>query len=712
MSTNLFLNWAILAISLFNAVLLLWLGLTVWLTADQRNWGITMACASLLLGALFFMSHSVIIALGLPSLSWRSMVFWWGVATFPLIVMPFAWYVVILWYTGFWQQPPLPVRQRQLYGFGITLLLLLAGLVSMGVGMAALTMPLTQTQTLRTMLRWSVAGIPLMAVGYSIFVLLCMGLSMDALRQPTSSKRVMGDVARQRARPYLVSASLVLMMVSLLVTAVLLWAVEDTRRRTFFDIYLSNRDRLARLDLIISLLIALVVVLVGQAVVSYEVFTGKSLPRRGLLRHWHRAILLAAGLGIVVGGMVGIQLRPVYAILVTVMTVGGFYAVVSWRSYAERQLYMDQLRPFISGHHMLDQLLHQTTPPQTDMFTPFQALCIDLLDTQTAFLIPLGPMAPLVGRPLTYPPQTDAPPVSQLNKTLNDPALATDTAVLPIDPTHYQNAIWAVPLWNDRGLSGVLLLGEKTDGGLYTQEEIELARLIGERLIDTQASTEMARRLMMLQRERMAQSQIIDQQTRRVLHDDILPNLQASLIALSPAQPGATNTQEAITLVTEAHKQISDLLHNMPTITIPDVAHVGLVKTLIRSVENEFAHAFDEIIWQIRPSVTSKIHEIPTLTAEVLFYAAREAIRNAAKHGRPYSQERPFILTIQAQWENTLCLTIRDNGIGFTQSEPARESISGHGLALHSTMMAVIGGTLMMESIPGEGTTVILKLAA
>src|SRR5690242_21432905 len=50
------------------------------------------------------------------------------------------------------------------------------------------------------------------------------------------------------------------------------------------------------------------------------------------------------------------------------------------------------------------------------------------------------------------------------------------------------------------GLIGVMLLGEKGDGGLYAQEEIEISRATGERLIDTQASAQMAQRLMLLQR--------------------------------------------------------------------------------------------------------------------------------------------------------------------------------------------------------------------
>ena len=73
---------------------------------------------------------------------------------------------------------------------------------------------------------------------------------------------------------------------------------------------------------------------------------------------------------------------------------------------------------------------------------------------------------------------------------------------LPLDPARFGGAQsapasrrgpgWAVPLWSERGLIGIMLLGEKNDRGLYTQEEIEIARASGERLIDTQASAEIS----------------------------------------------------------------------------------------------------------------------------------------------------------------------------------------------------------------------------
>lgn len=68
---------------------------------------------------------------------------------------------------------------------------------------------------------------------------------------------------------------------------------------------------------------------------------------------------------------------------------------------------------------------------------------------------------------------------------------------------------------------------------------MEIARASCERLLDTRASAEMARRLLALQR-RLVESQVVDRRTRRVLHDDVLPQVQAALLALRPAVALAT----------------------------------------------------------------------------------------------------------------------------------------------------------------------------
>lgn len=110
---------------------------------------------------------------------------------------------------------------------------------------------------MRTFIRWSIAGIPLLAVGYSLYVVLCIGLSLDALRRPGPPRRMMGDLARRRAHPWLVVASLAMLVVSLLVMGVVMWVVQDARQRTFYDIFLASTRTFAWFDVVIAALLSL-----------------------------------------------------------------------------------------------------------------------------------------------------------------------------------------------------------------------------------------------------------------------------------------------------------------------------------------------------------------------------------------------------------------------------------------------------------------------
>lgn len=700
-----------MAISLFNAILLLWLGLTVLLNADRQALGIWLAAAGLLMGGVFFVSHLVILYVGPATLS-LIMVIWWGVGLIPAILMPYNWYAISLWYSGFWQEPFPLLRRRHGVGFlGITLVMLV-GLLLMLVGILLLGQrfrsPDEFFDQLRFFIRWSFFGIPLLSLAYSGYVVLCIAMAWDALRHPGPSHRAMGTLARQRARPWFAAASLILLLVSLMVAGVMNWLVQQSRYAPLMDIYWEHRAVIAWWDLLVSALIAIANMLTGQAIIAYELFTGKILPRRGLQRHWRRAVILAAGYGFVIGGSLAVNLRPLYSLLLTAMLMTLFYALFSWRSYAEREYFIASLRPFISGQPLYPQLLTETETAvlEMDIHTPFHALCHDLLDAQMAYLVSVGPLAPLVGPPLIYPPTAslEMPSLTNLTAQFSTPKITW----LAVDPARYAGAIWAVPLWSERGLVGLLLLGEKVSGGLYTQEEMEVARASGERLIDMKASAEMAHRLMGLQRQRLAESQVVDRRTRRVLHDEVLPQLHTALLALSRVPTGEA-VQEASEMLAAAHRQIADLLREMPTGAAPEVARLGFIRALQRVVEQEFNDAFDTVQWDVSAESEHALHQLSPLSAEVCFYAAREAIRNAARHARPTENGQPLHLHITARQTPALHLIIEDDGVGVDAAAAANGG-SGQGLALHSTMMAVIGGSLALESVPHSYTRVTLTL--
>lgn len=704
MTGNFWMDWGIQTISITNMILLLWLGLTVLLNAQRRTWGTWLAGGSLVLGGFFFAGHTAIVAFndGLK----QGLQLWWQIGWIPVMALPMTWYLVMLWYAGFWESRNTPLYRRQRLWFLTTIL---TAIVLVGLILFAQPIPSYEEFIIIDLgITSNLINLPLSAIIYPFFIILSISLSLDALRKPGPTARVMGDLARERARPWLVSTSIVLLIVSVLVAWAIYWIINEATG----PLPLPNQYLILGLfDLGITSLICFSVLLLGQAVVAYEIFTGKALPRRGLLRHWRRAILLAFGFGGVASLSINLAWEPIYTTILSAGLVTGFYALLSWRSYTERERYIEHLRPFVASQGLFDQLLTPSTKtaPEVDIQSPFDALCGEVLETSIAYLISHGPLAPLVGPSLTYPSDGVEHNLPSINELLSQ-FTQMETRAIQVNPVDYGGAAWAIPLWSERGLIGVMLLGDKRDGGLYTQEEIEIAQTSGARLIDTKASAEIAQRLMVLQRQRMAESQIIDQRARRVLHDDVLQQLHTAMLKLiqekSRANGGAS---EAIELLANIHSQVSDLLRDMPTTSLPEIAKLGLVGALRKLVDEELGQAFESVKWKIDYEAERHTQLISPLTAEVLFYATREAIRNAARHGRIEEIPRPLHLIVSIIWQDGLQILVEDDGVGVSAERSVSLS-SGQGLALHSTMMAVVGGELAVDSEPGEFTRVRLSL--
>ena len=692
-------NWVRILLSFFNTIVLLWLGLTVLLNADERHIGIMLASGGFLAGSGFFVSHTALIVNGVNFVS-RSTAWWFFIGMIPAIVLPIGWYMTVLWYSGFWTASGAALRQRHQLLFRMILLAMSAGLftlIAKAYRTIALFAPLERLTNLMLF------DIPLDAWGYMTYVVFCIGVSLDAISRPAPSERLMGEQARLRARPWLIGASGVFLITSFAVAAVIMWTIRNTRVGIYYVLDANALSVIGRFDLIITFLVAVAVLMVGQAITSYELFTGKALPRQGLKIYWRRTVIFAVGVSAVISTILVLELSAIYSVLLTIILLTVFFALLSWRSYIERDRTIDSLRPFVSSQNLYASLFDQSAETNLPIQHPFHALCADVLNCDIAFLVATGSFAPLVSTVVYTSPQINPqkhPHNLPTNQLITSSLKPTDLYI-PIDATQFTGAQYAIPLWSERGLIGLLLLGAKQDNGLYTQEEFEIARTAGERLIDTEASTAIASRLMQLQRERMTQNLVIDQHSRRVLHDEVLPLIQTAMIALS----GGSTTDEAIELMGDAHKQVSTLLREMPMVATPDVARLGVIGALRRVIEIEFTKAFDEVVWEVGEGVEDHLKSLASISAETLFYAARETIRNAAKYAR--HPERPLMLTIQTRTtQHDQQLIIMDNGIGHSPSA----SPSGHGIALHSTMMAVVGGSLAIDSSPNQFTCVTLSL--
>jgi len=735
MTGILYLDWPIIAVSLFNAILSLWLALTVLLNAERRNRGVYLAGAGLLASAAFFISHTAIVG-WLFDPAGLGLDFWWHVGWLPIIVAPFGWYVLMLWYSGYWESAPLstrgeglgvrlnPLRRRHTVWLAVTvaMLIVLFGLALFTIPSFAQAMyfDFTAIPTLR--------GVPILLLLYPAFIVVCIALALDALIRPGPSHRVLGDLARARSRRWLVAASVDLLAVSLLVTAAILWGISAIIRGRPIILTPDFIVSVAWFDLAAATLIGITITLLGQSVVAYEVFTGTALPRRGFFRNWVGATLLAGAYGAVAGGTIVAHWRPIYGLLLSAVLMTVFYALFNWRSFVERDRFMQRLRPFVGGQGLIQQLAGAEREAHARAGAMFRALCAGVLGASQARLIPLGPLSTLITGLLAYP--ADSLPAVTLDNPgslFNGPD--QDLARLPLSMSPFR---WAIPLLTQRGLIGALLLADKQDGGLYTQEEIEIARASGEGIIDMLAGEEIARRLMDIQRRRLAESQVMDRRARRALHDDVLPNLHAALLGISALPRDNPAVQQAVATLTNAHRQIADLIHSAAGAPAQLESGILLPDSVRRLTQAEFAAEFDEVA----VTVEGPPRPLDPLTNEVVFYAIREAIRNAALHGR--DKNRPLQLDVSFKYGDALTIVIADNGVGLHVApspaevssplqggggrnprllrvtdgggEPLRSPGAQGGLALHTTLLAVIGGSLAIGPRAGGGTCVTLRL--
>lgn len=686
------LNFLLQFISLFNAMLLLWLGPSIALHAERPRWFIWLAGGAVMMAGLFFVLHSIILASSIGAILADVRV-WWLVGWLPLLFLPASWYGMTLWYSGYVNleiptrslKIELPHLWERIAFVGVIALTLLLGLLFL------LSNPLPENAAQLPVLQL----LPniLFALLFPIEIILCILLSIYTLRRPRPAVRWMGDEARARARPWLMAVAAALLVVTLLVAWAVLWLLQFGRAMTIADLYLERTLQLAWFDVLVAGVIGLAVLALGQGIVAYEVFTGKRFPRNDLRRQWRNAIILSAGFGAVVSAALVLQLRSIYIAVLAVMVIAWFYALLNWRNANARERYIGQLRPIVGSQALVDSLIdmHYAATQQ------LRALCDNVLQTSLAYVLPLGRFVTLIDKPITYPANAPTlPNVPQLDEALREPR----TMCVPLDPAKYAALRWAVPLWGQHGLIGLLLLGDKRAGGLYAQEEIEIARINGERLLDTQATSELAQRLMLAQRQRIAESQIADRRTRQVLHDEVLPRLHAAMLN--------TRDDVAIKALSEAHRDLAQLLRELPAVTQLQLASRGLFGALRELIEREFAHDFDGVDWAVTPEAEVAAKHLSESQAEVIFHAAREAIRNAARYGRG-PQHHLLRLTVGSTLSQPgqLRLWIEDDGVGADHGVPSLGS--GNGLALHSAMLAVIGGTLTSAHGATSGTRITLE---
>jgi signal transduction histidine kinase len=676
------------AVSLFNTAILLWLGLTVILTGDRRKPATIAGGMGLLLGALFFLGHTLIIGHRFDFNS-RGVNTVWRLIWVAAIAAPFFWGLSIFYYSG---DPAAGRWMRRI----------LTAAAFFMIFVVALIFPLPSFWEF--LLAPELA--PVIAWVYVPYLTLCFALPLVALRGRRRAST--GDPFR-RARPWLIAtaAMLLLAVVGFAFAAYVLVPfaipVYAMSVRTLRVLYLT--------DGLVAGFIALAVIFLGRAVMGNSVLTERLQSNQGFFTRWRNVV----GVAILGSGFVALlytaPVPPIYSLLLTAMLAVVAYAMFNWRQYVEHAAFMRRLDPFVKSLHLHDHLLSSHADSWRESRELFTALCRDALGAERACLLFEAALPAVVPHRFDY----QWPPAF-------DPVLARP-AVRPIGWARLDGDHWAYPLADSRGAIGRLILGPKLNGNEYTQQELQVAAACAERILDALAGEQLARLAINLLQQRIAQVQVMSAQHKRILHDEVLPQIHLALLKVEALrivgqdgvprllQEGSWSPDkldEATTALMQTHRRVSGLVREMSNAAPLRLESEGLAAALQSVLDHDFHDSFDRIEWTAEPNAVERARRLPFFASEVVFYAAQEALRNAARHGRGGDAARLLTLSVSLSEHAGIQIVIADDGVGRAASPSSGET--GSGLRFHSTMLAVIGGTLNVEDRSGGGTQVTIEV--
>jgi signal transduction histidine kinase len=274
--------------------------------------------------------------------------------------------------------------------------------------------------------------------------------------------------------------------------------------------------------------------------------------------------------------------------------------------------------------------------------------------------------------------------------------------IAPDDPAE---PALAVPLTHAGTMIGRIECGPRCDGLLLDEDR----RLLGQ-LADQAATAvhnlyltvELSARLEIIRRQaaeltasraRVAQAQDTERQRiQRDLHDGVQQDVVAVSAKLALARErlrrGDPRSDESLA---DVHQDLSRLL-----VQLREVAHAihppVLVDQGLEAIEAQAARLPLEVVIEADPALRGVRY--PQRIEAATWYLVAEALTSAVKHAQAHR-----VLVAMSQPNGRLTVEIRDDGRGFDPASPR-----GLGLAGLADRIAIVDGTLRVDSAPGRGT--------
>jgi len=266
-------------------------------------------------------------------------------------------------------------------------------------------------------------------------------------------------------------------------------------------------------------------------------------------------------------------------------------------------------------------------------------------------------------------------------------------------------------------LGGLTVTSRETDA--FDREQRETIREAADHLAialrKTWLDEELANRAQDLERLAKERQELLlrivqaqEDERRRValeIHDGIGQVLTSiSLFASDLAERAPDDLRPRASRVNElVHRAIDDSRQLVRSLRPSELDHMGLAGAVGRLIAD--ANIGEEA------SISVDLHEsigerrfLPEVEV-VVYRVVQESLNNALKHSRASR-----ISVVLAAHDARLQAVVEDDGVGFAPDTVDVGSTTGLGLLGMRERAGLVGGTIVMESSPGKGTTVKLEV--
>ncbi|MFI6291475.1 sensor histidine kinase [Nonomuraea sp. NPDC050790] len=189
------------------------------------------------------------------------------------------------------------------------------------------------------------------------------------------------------------------------------------------------------------------------------------------------------------------------------------------------------------------------------------------------------------------------------------------------------------------------------------------------------------------------------QRLARDIHDSLTQGFASVVMLLEAAQATLPDNRHLSQALRVTRENLAESRRVVRALRPGDLDECGLPEALRRLS----GRLCDETGAEAQTVITGSPRPLEAGVQAELLRVAQEAVANARRHARA---ER-VTLTL-SYMEDLVVLDVHDDGGGF---DPGRAA-SGHGLSIMRERMEQLGGTLLVESAPGAGATVVASLPA